>query len=175
MYEPPSCDLCLEWLAEKPYRTTADMRWGFHQVALSNRTQQVFTFATPFGSFAYKRLVMGYINATAEFHRHMNNTLRPLLWDQCLSMVDDLCIASEPKKEHRVNVTAALTALAQRYHSIKPSKMHILRKIVECGVLRASVDGPRERNQPQSRLMQSAICRHLSEMMGLSTRPKFGH
>ena len=34
VYEPPSCDLCLEWLAGKPYRTTADMRWGFHQVAL---------------------------------------------------------------------------------------------------------------------------------------------
>ena len=46
-------------------------------------------------------------------------------------MVDDLCIASESKEEHRVHVTAALTALAQRHHSIKPSNMHILRKIVE--------------------------------------------
>ena len=33
--QPPSCDLCLEWLAGKPYRTTADMRWGFHQLSLS--------------------------------------------------------------------------------------------------------------------------------------------
>merc|ERR1712185_336618 len=46
-------------------------------------------------------------------------------------MVDDLCIASETKREHRLHCTAVLTALAQRHHSIKPSKMHILRKIIE--------------------------------------------
>ena len=131
VYEPPSCDLCLEWLAGKPYRTTADMRWGFHQVLLSERAQKIFTFVTPFGTFAYQRLVMGYVNATAEFQRHMNNTLGPLLWDTCLSMVDDLCIASETKEEHRVHVTSVLTSLAQRHHSIKPSKMHILRLIIE--------------------------------------------
>ena len=63
VYKPPSCDLCLEWLASKPYRTTADMRWGFHQVLLSERTQKRFTFVTPFGTFAYQRLVVGYVNA----------------------------------------------------------------------------------------------------------------
>ena len=45
--------------------------------------------------------------------------------------VDDLCIASETKEEHRVHVTSVLTSLAQRHHSIKPSKMHILRLIIE--------------------------------------------
>ena len=30
------------------------MRWGFHQVLLSERTQKIFTFVTPFGSFAYR-------------------------------------------------------------------------------------------------------------------------
>ena len=60
------------------------MRWGFHQVLLSERAQKLFTFVTPFGTFAYQRLVMGYVNATAEFQRHMNNTLGPLLWDTCL-------------------------------------------------------------------------------------------
>ena len=61
------------------------MRWGFHQVLLSERAQKIFTFVAPFGTFSYQRLVMGYVNATAEFQRHMNNTLGPLLWDTCLS------------------------------------------------------------------------------------------
>ena len=92
---------------------------------------EIFTFVTPFGTFAYQRLVMGYVNATAEFQRHMSNTIGPLLWDTCLSMVDDLCIASETREEHRVHhVTSVLTSLAQRQHSIKPSKMHILRLII---------------------------------------------
>ena len=48
-------------------------------------------------------------------------------------MVDGLCIASVAKEEHRVHVTSVLTSLAQRHHSIKPSKMHILRPIIiEC-------------------------------------------
>ena len=72
---------------------------------------EIFTFVAPFGTFAYQRLVMGYVNATAEFQRHMNNTLGPLF------MVDDLCIASETKEEHRVHVTSVLTSLAQRHHT----------------------------------------------------------
>ena len=130
-YEPPGCDLCLEWLGGRPYRTTADMRWGFHQLLLSERTQKIFTLITPFGTFAYQRLVMGYINATAEFQRHVNNTLGPCLWEMCLSMVDDLCVASETKEQHRLHVTSVFTRLAQRQHSIKPSKAHILRRIIE--------------------------------------------
>ena len=63
------------------------MRWGFHQALLSERAQKIFTFVTPFGTFAYQRLVVGYVNATAEFQRHMNNTLGPLLWDTCLSIL----------------------------------------------------------------------------------------
>ena len=130
-YEPPSCDLCLEWLSGRRYRTTADMRWGFHQVLLSERARKIFTLVTPFGTYAYKRLVMGYINATAEFQRHMNNTLGPALWDYCLSMVDDVIIGSETKQVHRVHVASVFTRLAQRGHAIKPTKGHILRKIIE--------------------------------------------
>ena len=61
---------------------------------------------------------MGYINATAEFQRHMNNTLGPALWDYCLSMVDDVIIGSETKQEHRVHVASVFTRLAQRGHGI---------------------------------------------------------
>ena len=65
VYEAPNCDLCLEWLAGRPYRTTMDCRWGFNQVAFSERASRVITFVTPFGSFCYNRLVMGYIIASA--------------------------------------------------------------------------------------------------------------
>ena len=36
-YEPPTCDACLEWLAQRPFRSTGDCRWGFHQVLLAER------------------------------------------------------------------------------------------------------------------------------------------
>ena len=34
-FEPPSCDLCLSWLAGRKCRTVADLRWGFHQCGIS--------------------------------------------------------------------------------------------------------------------------------------------
>ena len=57
-FEPPSCDLCISWLAGKPCRSVGDMRWGFHQCKMSERMQQYFTFVTPIGTYNYTRLVI---------------------------------------------------------------------------------------------------------------------
>jgi hypothetical protein len=130
-YEPPTCDACLEWLAQRPFRSTGDCRWGFHQVLLSERMQKIMTLNTPFGTFCYQRLVMGYINATAEFQRHINNTLGDSLWREALAMVDDLLVASSSLAEHRVHMVSVLHKLARRHHSLKPSKMSILREKVK--------------------------------------------
>ena len=130
-YEPPSCDACLEWLAGKPYRSTFDLLHGFHGVLLSPETQKIFTVVTPFGTYCYKRLVMGYINATAEFQRHTNKTFGDLLWKSVLSMVDDVCVGSETLTGHRVDVRQAFGRMAARHHSVKPPKASILRKDVE--------------------------------------------
>ena len=70
-FEPPTCDACLEWLAQRPCRSMADLRWGFHQVLLSERLQKIMTLVTPFGTFSYKRLVMG-VNVSASFCRGSN-------------------------------------------------------------------------------------------------------
>ena len=67
----------------------------------SERAIRVITFVTPFGLFSYNRLVTGYINAPAEFQRHVNNTLGPLLWSSALSMVDDVIVGDKSKQEHR--------------------------------------------------------------------------
>ena len=93
-FEPPSCDLCISWLAGKPCRSVGDMRWGFHQCKMSKRMQQYFTFVTPIGTYNYTRLVMGFINATAEFQRAMNHTMGDSLWRCAVAMVDDLIVAS---------------------------------------------------------------------------------
>ena len=43
---------------------------------------------TPFGTYCYSRLVMGYINATAEFQRHTNAAFGELLVGQGLTSTD---------------------------------------------------------------------------------------
>ena len=130
-YEPPACDACLDWLAGRPYRTTLDLLHGFHGVLLSPETRKIFTVVTPFGTYCYNRLVMGYINATAEFQRHTNATFGELLWDSVLAMVDDVCIASAEVPQHRGDVRAAFDRLARRHHAVKPIKANILNDNIE--------------------------------------------
>ena len=126
MYEPPSCDLCLEWMMQRPYRTVFDLRWGFHQLKLSEATSRVFSFITPLGSYMYTRLLMGYINATAIFQRVVNKTFGDSLWRNAVLMVDDGAIGSKSLADHRADVRENLTKMAERHHSIKPEKMLIL-------------------------------------------------
>ena len=130
-YEPPACDACLDWLAGRPYRTTLDLLHGFHGVLLSPETRKIFTVVTPFGTYCYNRLVMGYINATAEFQRHVNATFGELLWDSVLAMVDDVIIASDSVPKHRVDVRAAFDRLARRHHAVKPAKANVLNDDIE--------------------------------------------
>ena len=130
-YEPPSCDLCIGWLAGKPVRSVADMRWGFHQVKVSDRMRKYFTFVTPFGTWSYNRLVMGFINATAEFQRCMNHTLGNCLYRNCVAMVDDLIVASETMDQHVDDLWEVFAKLAARGHSIKPKKLRFIPEEVE--------------------------------------------
>ena len=74
---------------------------------------------------------MGFINSTAEFQRHINNTLGDSLWREALAMVDDLLVASATLEEHRLHMTNVFHKLARRNHSLKPSKMSILREMVK--------------------------------------------
>ena len=130
-FEPPSCDLCLSWLAGRKCRTVADLRWGFHQCGISERMKKYFTFVTALGTWSYNRLVMGFINATAEFQRCVNHTMGDSLWRCCVAMVDDLVIASVDETQHLTHLEECFAKLASRGHSIKPKKMKFLQEEVE--------------------------------------------
>ena len=99
-----------------------DARWGFHQLNLSEETINVFTLVTNFGTYCYKRLVMGWINATAEFQRHMNVTMGDALWRCAIVTVDDICVASETMDDHKAHLEEVFSRLASRGHSLKPEK-----------------------------------------------------
>ena len=131
MYEPPSCDICLEWMMQNGYRTVFDLAWGFHQLALTEESMNVFTFTTPRGCYSYTRLAMGYINATAIFQRVVNHTFGDSLWRNAVLMVDDGAIGSKTLAQHRIDNLENWTKMAERHHSVKPKKMSILPREVK--------------------------------------------
>jgi len=89
-----------------------DARWGFHQLKLHDETRKVFTLVTPFGTYCYNRMVMGWINATAEFQRHMNVTMGDALWRCAIVMVDDICVGPSTLDEHIQQLEEVFSRLA---------------------------------------------------------------
>jgi len=77
-----------------------DARWGFHQLKLHEETRKVFTLVAPFGTYCYSRMAMGWINATAEFQRHMNVAMGDALWRCAIVIVDDIYVGSATLDEH---------------------------------------------------------------------------
>ena len=53
--------------------------------------KKYFTFVTALGTWSYNRLVMGFINATAEFQRCVNHTMGDSLWRCCVAMGNVCC------------------------------------------------------------------------------------
>ena len=46
-FDAPRNDDALAWLGGKKYRSTLDIRWGYHNMALTEAAQQILTFACP--------------------------------------------------------------------------------------------------------------------------------
>ena len=131
-YERPSCDDCLAWLADRPFRTIMDARCFFpHQLNLSKETRKVFTLVTNFGPYCYNRLVMGWLNATAEFQRHMNAIMGDALWRSSIVMVDDSCVASETMDDNKAHLEEAFSRLASKGHALAPKKVKLRQDEVE--------------------------------------------
>ena len=91
----------------------------------------MFTLVTPFGTYCYNRVVMGWINATAEFRRHMNVTMGDPLWRCAIVMVDAICVGSATLDENVQQLEEVFSRLAARGHSLKPSKAKLLQQDVE--------------------------------------------
>ena len=108
-----------------------DARWGFHQLKLSEETRTFFTLVTNFGTYCYIRLVMGWINATAEFQRHMNVTMGDALWRCSIVIVDDICMASGNMDDHKAHLGEVVSRLASGGHALKPKQGKLLQEEVE--------------------------------------------
>ena len=125
-YQSPRNDDALVWLATKKIRSTLDIRWGYHNLLLTEEAKQVMTFVTTIGSFSYKRLPFGLATAGALFQRYMNTCLEQWLWQEAIAVVDDVAIGTETVEQHMKVVVDIVTTLAKRGFSVKAEKMKLV-------------------------------------------------
>ena len=73
---------------------------GYNQVLVVEEDRLKTTFRTKWGTFAYRRMPFGLINAGATFQRDMDIDFRDLIGHSVVFYLDDVTIFSKKREEH---------------------------------------------------------------------------
>jgi hypothetical protein len=73
---------------------------GYNQVFMSPPDQLKTTFRTPWGTYTYRKMPFGLINAGATFQRAMEISFRGLINHSVVVYLDDVIVYSKKKDDH---------------------------------------------------------------------------
>ena len=116
----PCVDHTLGQLAGAKFFTKLDANSGFYQVPLSEDSQRLTTFITPFGRYMFTRLPFGICSAPEHFQKRMSRILQGLTGVVC--QMDDTLIFGNTEQEHDDNLTAVLQRLSDNGVTLNPDK-----------------------------------------------------
>lgn len=98
----PVIEDCLDYLSNKRYFTTLDLKDGFHQVPIHEESIHLMAFVTPMGQYGYTVMPFGLANAPPVFQRLINKVLKPLIESgKIVVYLDDTMIATTTMHEHK--------------------------------------------------------------------------
>ena len=94
----PTIDELSTMLTGKEIFSVLDMKDGFHQIMLDEKSSDICTFITPYGKYKYKRLPFGLSTAPEVFQR-MNVKIFGDIQGVCIYF-DDMIVAAASEEEH---------------------------------------------------------------------------
>ena len=77
---------------------------GYNQVLAAEEDRLKTTFRTKWGTFAYRRMPFGLINAGATFQRAMDIAFRSLIGCSVVVYLNDVNIFSKKREEHALHL-----------------------------------------------------------------------
>ena len=89
-----------------------DLKWGFHQVELDERSREITTFVTHRVLYRYKRLMFGVTSAPDKYQKIVADVLHGC--EGVANLADDLIVHGCGIKEHDRNLNAVLTRLKEK-------------------------------------------------------------
>ena len=89
-----------------------DLKWGFHQVELDEKSREITTFVTHRGLYRYKRLMFGVTSAPEKYQKIVADVLHGC--EGVANLADDLIVHGCGIKEHDRNLHAVLTRLKEK-------------------------------------------------------------
>ena len=160
-YPLPRMDECIDSLGEAKILTTLDCHAGYWQVNIRPKDRDKTTFVTHHGTYRFRRMPFGLMNAPATFQRILDIVLAAYKWQTCLVYLDDIVIFSRDIESHFRHVEEVLMALQRANITLKlrkcdffTEKIRYLGHIIEPGKLKideAVVAPLREAKHPMSK------------------------
>ena len=112
-YPIPLINETLAQLSKAKFLTKIDIRHAFNRIRMAEKDEDLMTFRTRFGSFAYRVMPFGLTNGPATFQHVINDALWDFLDVFASAYMDDIIIYSQTRKEHVEHVKLVLQRLRQ--------------------------------------------------------------
>ncbi|XP_063846193.1 uncharacterized protein LOC135092012 [Scylla paramamosain] len=119
-YPLPRVDDLIDEVGQAKFVTKLDLLKGYYQIALTERSQIVSAFITPFGLFQYVVAPFGMRNCPATFQRAMNKVMQGL--KGVLVYLDDILIFSHDWDDHLYQIQNVLSRLQEANLTVKLAK-----------------------------------------------------
>ena len=88
-----------------------DLKWGFHQIPLSEESRHITTFVTHRGLYRYKQLMFGVTSAPKKYQQIICDVLKGCAG--VANIADDLIVHDKDIEEHDVRLFAVLGRLSE--------------------------------------------------------------
>lgn len=105
-YEIPTLDEISAKLAGNTFFTILDLKDGYYQIQLDEKSSSLCTFSTVFGCYKFNRLPFGVCNAPEHFQKVIENSFGDI--PNVIIYFDDILIAAKNEQEHDLTLKKVL-------------------------------------------------------------------
>jgi RNase H-like domain found in reverse transcriptase/Reverse transcriptase (RNA-dependent DNA polymerase)/Integrase zinc binding domain/Integrase core domain/Chromo (CHRromatin Organisation MOdifier) domain len=131
VYPLPRIDDCLDSLGEAKVFSTLDANSGYWQIRVDPKDREKTSFICHAGTFQFRRMPFGLVNAPATFQRAMDVILSPVKWKSCLIYLDDVIVYSSSLEQHVKDLDVVLDLLGKAGASLRLEKCHFFQQKVK--------------------------------------------
>ena len=110
-YPIPTAEELLQDLNGRTLFSKIDLKWGFHQIFLSQKSRHITTFVTHRGLYRYKRLMFGVTSAPEKYQQVIRDVLRDC--EGVANIADDLVVHDKGVEEYDRRLFAVLDRLSE--------------------------------------------------------------
>lgn len=116
----PTVDEILEDMNNSTVFSKIDLKMGYHQIELNEKSREITTFTSHVGLWRYKRLMFGISSAPEMYQHVIQDVLQGC--EGVNNISDDLIIHGRDEAEHRRRLEAVLKRLSERGLTLNKEK-----------------------------------------------------